>query len=54
MGAGHEEIPENAAEPVRQWPALGLGQGGQRRGKQHDSSGPGEQAEPPALWHRAE
>ena len=36
MGAGHEEIAENAAEPVRQRPALRLGQGGQSRGQQDD------------------
>ncbi len=42
--AGHDEIAEDAAKPVRQRPALRLGQGGESGREQQGRGGPGDQA----------
>ena len=54
MGAGHEEIAENAAKAVGQRPALRLRQRRERGGEQQHGGGPSEQPQPAAFRRVAE
>jgi hypothetical protein len=52
VGAGHDEVTENAAKTIRQRPALRLGQGGEGRAQQKRGGWPGEKAHPTAVGDR--